>query len=84
MKTSKGLRQKGSFIAKDSQGHSRRLYIWAHIIDVGDILEPDAFIEGMIEIKTESGRSVSLIKKGQYEIVGTGEMLTSDDPEALG
>ena len=54
MKTSKGLRQKGSFIAKDSQGHSRRLYIWAHIIDVGDILEPDAFIEGMIEIKTKA------------------------------
>ena len=74
------LRQKVSFIAKDSQGHSRRLYIWAHIIDVGDILEPDGFIEGMIEIKTESGKSVSVIKKGQYEIVETGELLTSDDP----
>jgi len=37
----------------------------------------------MIEIKTESGRSINVIAKGEYEIVGTGEMLTSDDPEAL-
>jgi hypothetical protein len=82
MKTSsKGLRRKGSFIAKDSQGHSRRLYVWAHIIDVG--LDPDEVIEGMIEIKTERGQSVNVIAKGQYEIVQTGEALTSDDPKAL-
>ena len=83
MKTSKGLRQKGSFIAKDSQGHSRRLYVWAHMIDVGDMLEPAALIEGVIEIKTESGKTVSVIAKGEYEIVQTGEILTSDDPKAL-
>ncbi len=83
MKTSsKGLRQKGSFMAKDSQGHSRRLYVWAHIIDVGDVLGPGSVIEGMIEIKTGSGHTVSVIAKGQYEIVQTGEMLTSDDPKA--
>jgi len=83
MTTSRGLRQKGSFIAKDSQGHSRRLYVWAHIIDIGDTQDPDAVIEGMIEIKTESGQSVSIIKKGQYEIVQTGQILASDDPKAL-
>ena len=83
MTTSRGLRQKGSFIAKDSQGRSRRLYVWAHIIDIGDAQDPDAVIEGMIEIKTESGQSVGIIKKGQYEIVQTGEMLTSKDPKAL-
>jgi hypothetical protein len=83
MKPSKGLRQKGSFIAKDSQGRSRRLYVWVHIIDIGDTHDPDALIEGMIEIKTESGQSVSVIEKGQYEVVQTGEMLTSDDPKAL-
>ena len=81
--TSKGMRHKGSFLAKDTQGHWRRLYVWAHIIDVGDVLGPDAVIEGMIEIKTGSGQSVSVISKGQYEIVQTGEMLTSDDPKAL-
>jgi hypothetical protein len=45
-------------------------------------LDPDDVIEGMIEIKTESGRTVNVIKKGQYKIVQTGEMLTSDDPKA--
>ena len=83
MRPSKGLRQKGSFLAKDTQGHWRRLYVWVHIIDVGDVLGPDAIIEGMIEIKTGSGQSVSVISKGQYEVVQTGEMLTSDDPKAL-
>jgi len=82
MKPSKGLRKKGSFIAKDAQGRSRRLSVWVHIIDVGHILDPDAVIEGMIEIKTESGQSVSVIAKGQYEVVETGEMFTSDDPKA--
>ena len=50
--------------------------MWGHILD------PDAEIEGMIEIRTESGRNVRVIAKGQYEIVQTGEVLTSDDPEA--
>ena len=79
---SKRLRKKGSFIAKDAQGRSRLLYVWVHITDVGHILDPDAEIEGMIEIRTEGGRNVRVIAKGQYEIVQTGEVLTSDDPEA--
>ena len=79
---SKRLRKKGSFIAKNAQGRSRLLYVWVHITDVGHILDPDAEIEGMIEIRTESGRNVRVIAKGQYEIVQTGEVLTSDDPEA--
>jgi hypothetical protein len=84
MNPSKGMRHKGSFIAKDAEGRSHRLYVWAHIIDVGDILDPDAVIEGMIEIKTERGQRVNVIAKGEYEIVETGEVLTSNDPKALG
>jgi hypothetical protein len=53
------------------------------MIDIRHMLDPDALIEGMIELKTESGQSVSVIAKGQYEIVQTAEMLTSDDPDAL-
>jgi|SoiMethySBSTD1v2_1073268.scaffolds.fasta_scaffold5321754_2 hypothetical protein len=47
------------------------------------MLDPDALIEGMIEIKTESGQSVIVIEKGRYEIAETGEVLTSDNPKAL-
>jgi len=81
---SKRLRKKGSFIAKDAQGRSHRLNVLVHITNVGHILDPDAEIEGMIEIRTESGQNVRVITKGRYEIVETGEVLTSDDPEALG
>jgi hypothetical protein len=84
MQPSRGLRKKGSFIAKDSKGHQRRLYIWAHVIDIGDAADPDAVIEGMIELRTETGQTVSVVSKGQYEIVESGKKLTSEDPEALG
>jgi hypothetical protein len=57
--------------------------VWVQIIDVGDKLDPDALIEGMIELKTESWETIRVIAKGRYEIVKTGEMLTSDDPNAL-
>jgi hypothetical protein len=57
--------------------------VWVQIIDVGDKLDPDALIEGMIELKTESWETIRVVAKGRYEIVKTGEMLTSDDPNAL-
>ena len=74
MTTSKGLRRKGSFIAKDSQGHSRRLYVWAHIIDVG--LDPDEVIEGMIGIKTERGQSVNVIRVVLKDLIVEGYSLS--------
>ena len=80
---SRGLRRKGSFIAKDSQGHSRRLYVWVNIVDIGHKLDPEALIEGKIELKTDSFQRVNVMAKGEYEIVPTGEVLTSDDPNAV-
>jgi hypothetical protein len=83
--TSKGLRQKQSFLAMDDQGKTRRLVVWAEIRDVGTLQNPIALEEGEMphhQIKTESGQHVNRITKGEYEIVETGKILTSADPNA--
>jgi hypothetical protein len=84
--TSKGLRQKQSFLAMDDQGKTRRLVVWAEIRDVGTLQNPIAELEeGEMphhQIKTESGQHVNRITKGEYVIVETGKILTSADPNA--
>jgi Trp operon repressor len=84
--TSKGLRQKQSFLAMDDQGKTRRLVVWAEIRDVGTLQNPIAELEeGEMpphQIKTENGQHVNRITKGEYEIVETGKILTSADPNA--
>jgi Trp operon repressor len=84
--TSKALRQKQSFLAMDDQGKTRRLVVWAEIKDVGTLQNPIAELEeGEMphhQIKTESGQHVNRITKGEYEIVETGKILTSADPNA--
>ena len=84
--TPKGLRQKQSFLAMDDQGKTRRLVVWAEMRDVGTLQNPIAELEeGEMphhQIKTESGQHVNRITKGEYEIVETGKILTSADPNA--
>jgi Trp operon repressor len=84
--TSKELRQKQSFLAMDDQGKTRRLVVWTEIRDVGTLQNPIAELEeGEMphrQIKTESGQHVNRITKGEYEIVETGKILTSADPNA--
>jgi hypothetical protein len=84
--TSKGLRQKQSFLAMDDQGKTRRLVVWAEIRDVGTLQNPIPELEeGEMpphQIKTENGQHVNRITKGEYEIVETGKILTSADPNA--
>ena len=70
----------------DDQGKTRRLVVWAEIRDVGTLQNPIAELEEREmphhQIKTESGQHVNRITKGEYEIVETGKILTSADPNA--
>ena len=87
--TSKGLRQKQSFLVRDDQGKTRRLVVWVEIKDVGTLQNLIAELENEEgemplhhQIKTESGQHVNRIAQGEYEIVETGKILTSADPNA--
>ena len=78
----KDIRHGGSFIAVDEGGTEYQLHILSEIIDAGTKDDPDAELEGLKRIQTDDGRLVNHKGKGKYEIVESGEILTSGDPEA--
>jgi hypothetical protein len=73
---------KGSFEAYNAQGVTRWIYVYVDILDVSSPGNPNSEIEGLRNLRTKSGHHVNRIDKGKYQVVETGEMLTSDDPLA--
>lgn len=71
-----------SFDAVGANGSRKRLDIFVDIIDAGHFGDPDAEIEGMKAIRTSDGESVNWLGSKKYQVVSTGEILTSDDPKA--
>jgi hypothetical protein len=59
---------------------SRRFFVG--IIDAGNTRDRNAEIEGMKTIRTDGGNTVNRIEKGKYQIVATGQILRSSDPDA--
>lgn len=72
----------GSFLAYHKDGRCVNLNIYTDMINAGTFDNPKAVIPGLKEIKTDDGLSVNRLDKGKYQIVITGEVLTSDDPNA--
>ncbi len=78
----KEIRRKTSFPAQDQEGRTHLLEVFVEILDVGTLANPNAEIEGLMSIKTRGGDSANRLEKGKYEIVQSGQILTSDDAEA--
>lgn len=74
--------QKQSFSAVDAAGKRKILHVLVDIIDAGHYGDPDAEVEGMKAIRTSDGKSVNWLGSKKYQVVETGEILTSDDPRA--
>ena len=79
----KDVRHTGSFTAVGEDGEAHRIDIFTDIIDAGTVADPDAEMEGLKQLRTEDGMAVNLLEKGKYQVVVTGEILHSDDPNAL-
>jgi hypothetical protein len=73
---------KKTFNAVDIAGKRRTLRQFVDIIDVGHVGDPDAEVEGIKAILTSEGNHVNWLGSKQYRVVETGELLTSDDPDA--
>ena len=73
---------KGSFEAFNVEGVTRLIYVYADILDASSHGNPNAEIEGIRSLRTRNGQHVNRLDKGKYQVVETGEMLTSDDPLA--
>jgi len=76
------LRYKTSFPAQDANGNTHWLDVFVEILDARAMGNADEETEGLIEIKTRIGDFVNRLEKGKYEIVESGEILTSDHDEA--
>jgi len=78
----KRVDRRGSFKATGASGKTHSVGIFVDVIDCGTMFDPKAEADGMRSLRTSNGLDVNLIDKGRYQIVQTGEELTSDDPNA--
>lgn len=78
----KGVRHIGSFEANDSTGNSRTVHVFTDIISAGSMGNPNAELEGIKSLETADGLSVNFLGKGKYQVVQTGEILTSKSDDA--
>ena len=71
-----------SFVATDDAGNEYTVDIYTEIIDAGSHDQAGEVLEGIKRLCTEDGMAVNRIKKGIYQVVITGEIIKSDDPDA--
>lgn len=79
---SKSVKNLGSFTAHDAHGKAVRLHVYQEMIDMGDLRSGPEQIPGLKFLRDDRGNSVNRKEQGVYEIVQTGERLTSSDPAA--
>lgn len=70
------------FMAVDEAGAQHRLLVYQDYVPVATRANPSAVAPGMKRIVTENGESVNRVKKGEYQVVGSGAILRSSDPGA--
>ena len=73
----------GSFDAYDEHGAAYTLDVYVDIIAAGTLVDPNAERRSLQpSILTGRGQPVNRLEKGRYQVVVTGEILVSDDPDA--
>jgi hypothetical protein len=72
-----------SFIATDPQGRSHTISVYTDYIDTQTFRSPKQTLEGMSELRTDEGHAVNVLSKGKYQVVETGVILRSSDPNAV-
>lgn len=76
--------QTGEFRARNEDGQEYVIEVHTNWIDAGTMKDPNAKIPAALkELWTSTGERVNRIEKGTYEIVSSGLILTSTDPNAL-
>ena len=70
------------FHAQGDGGFDGTLFVFAEIIGARTLDKGNLEAQGRKSIRTEDGRSVNRLGKGEYKIVVTGEILRSDASDA--
>jgi hypothetical protein len=76
------MRHKSTFPAWDESGLEQTLHVYVDTPDDGHTGAPHAEAEGLPNLRTEEGYHVNYLEKGKYQVVATGEILTSNHPAA--
>jgi len=79
---SKRTRLVGSFVARDASGRTHTLSCYQQYFDAGTRDDPSAERKGPLHILTSDGRRVDKIGTRKYRILGSRDLLTSEDPLA--
>jgi hypothetical protein len=75
------LKQRIAAIGSD--GERQILNVWGHRINTSTLQGRSSRAEGLPEIRTANGLAVNRLTRGRYQVVQTGEILESSDPDAL-
>ncbi len=75
-------RKTGSFIARDPDGNELEIEIWTSFTRRQALGGHMATMAGQPRLYTADGKDVRQVRKGRYEIVESGAVLTSSDPKA--
>lgn len=80
--TGKRTRLVGTFVARDGSGRAHTLSCYQQYFDAGTRDDPSAERKGPLHILTSDGRRVDKLGTRKYRILGTRDLLTTDDPTA--
>ena len=69
----------GTFRAKRQNGETVILHVFQDFHEAGSRAGRNR-IPGLKNLETDDGEHVNYLEQGKFEIVDTGEVLTSDDP----
>ena len=72
----------GSHSAEGNDGRPYTVGVWTNFTSSRHLDDPKAEVAGFRSLCTSDGRYLNYIEKGQYQIVVTGVVLHSDDPDA--
>jgi hypothetical protein len=75
------IKRSGSFIATDKHDRTYTIDIFTEYIDVST-LGGEEWLPGMKSLRTDDGYSVNRLQQGEYQVVQTGVLLFSNEPEA--
>ncbi len=59
------------------------LRIYENLVDTDTSIRPETQAPESCSIVTDDGQPVKRLKKGRYLVLGTGQILRSNDPAAL-
>ncbi|HUU84581.1 MAG TPA: hypothetical protein VM243_13870 [Phycisphaerae bacterium] len=74
--------QSQEFMAVDETGTEHRLLVYRDYVSAATRANPSGMAPGLKRIVTQEGERVNRLKKGAYQIVATGAILRSCDPDA--